>query len=251
MINFPSIEGTLPIIENCIFFSCDTVYYERYGIPLINSIVNQIPWIGVHCHLISQTNKITLIEHPQLTHTFEVVDQSFIESIPVNSSRIFSSEKYNFSPNSLITYYACSRFLRASKIFTSKHSVLQIDCDSLLFSPFTEEEFKEVTSIPLPTRKPKKNEKILASCISFGSGISGHKFRIELKEKLSEAINTGIYWFIDQDVLEKIFNNETLESIPVKWNNWNFKDPEAYFRTAKGNKKDSNFFIEELKKWSN
>jgi hypothetical protein len=251
MIELPSIDGDPPSTENCIFFSCDTVYYKKYGIPLINSIVSQIPWVAVHCHVITTDSKTNLIKHPQLTHTIEVINRSFIEKIPVNNNRTFTSEKYNFSPSPLTTYYACSRFLRAADIFNNSHSVLQIDCDSLLFSPFTEQEFKNVTLNPLPTRKTKKTEKILASCISFGSGESGNKFRIELKDTLLKTINLGIYWFIDQDVLEKIFNKVSLESIPSKWNNWNFKDPEAFFRTAKGNKKDSDFFIKELTRWSN
>lgn len=249
-ISLPSIDGDFPLNSQCIYFSCDSAYYEKYGKPLLTSIVSQIPWIGVHCHLISFDKNFSLFKDKNVSHTVEIVDEEFINSLPVNQSRIFSSEKYNFSPSSLTTYYACARFIRAQEIFDDRHSILQIDCDSILCKPFSEEEFLKVTERPLPTRKPKKLEKVLASCISLGSGDNGVNFRQELSQNMINSISEGIYWFIDQDVLEQMFNTGSLDSIPNKWNNWNFKDPDAYFRTAKGNKKDSELFLNLLKRWS-
>lgn len=243
------IDGNLPTGTRCIYFSCDTNYYFKYGKPLIRSIVSQIPWISVHCHLITFDKNLDLFKNKNVTTTFEVIDSNFIKSIPEDKNRIFSSDKYGFTPTTTITYYACARFLRSHEIFNETQSVLQIDCDSLLCNTFSKEEFDIATKNPLPTRKPKNPNRILASSLSLGSGKTGKKFRKELHDRLLSKIKTGMYWFIDQDVLEEIFNTN-LDTLPVKWNNWNFKDPEAYFRTAKGNKKDATFFQEALLKWS-
>lgn len=245
----PKINGSLPIGTRCIYFSCDTNYYFKYGRPLINSIVSQIPWVSVHCHLITFDKNIDIFKNKNVTTTFEIIDSNFIDSIPEDKSKTFSSNKYGFEPTTAITYYACARFLRSCEIFNETQSVLQIDCDSLLYNIFSKEEFDIATKNPLPTRKPKNPNRILASSLSLGTGKNGAEFRKELRNSLFSKIQTGMYWFIDQDVLEEIFNNN-LDTLPVKWNNWNFKDPEAYFRTAKGNKKDAASFQEALLKWS-
>jgi len=247
----PLLQGNKPTIADIVFFSCDEIYYEKYGKPLIKSILKQIPWIGVHCHVIQKDENFQKLNHTRLTHTYEVVDDQFINSIPIASGKDFSSKKYDFEPTPLITYYACCRFMRAGEIF-NENSVLQIDCDSLLFHPFSQHSFRQLTEVPRAMRKPKSIESVIASAISFGTGKSGMDFRSKMSAKMFKAFSAGSYWFIDQAILEQIFNEDMTKIIPQHWNTWSFKSKkEAYFRTGKGNKKDTNeLYIEHLDKWT-
>jgi hypothetical protein len=248
MFELPNIEGDLPQNKHVIYFSCDDVYYVEYGIPLIKSIIKQIPWITVHCHLMLRDGSISLFKHKRVTYTYERVTNSFIESIP--KPKIM---KYGQQKDPLIVYYACARFLHIDKLFQTHQHVLQIDCDSLLFNPFPQEAFEVLTNTVKCMRKPKAPDKIIASAISLGTGIPGQKFREELALKLYKQINEfGAYWFVDQDVLQDIFNNSDYASMPMLWNTWSFKKKDAYFRTGKGDKKDTvGIFKTKLRYWKN
>ena len=250
----PTVYGTCSFYDDVIFFSCDEKYYIEYGIPLIKSIINQINWIGVHCHVIyddSEKNEI-LLSHPRLTHTYEIINQDFIDSIPYAPSKNVGLTKSTMEINQKIIYFACCRYLQLDKIIKGNRRVLQIDCDSVLFNSFSKQAFDELTNTVRPMRKPKTPEKIIASAVSFGRGKEGKKFRELLCEKIKERFNEGSYWFIDQIVLQEIFNSMQTTPIPQEWNTWSFKKKTAYFRTGKGNKKETNeIYISTINKWRN
>jgi lipopolysaccharide biosynthesis glycosyltransferase len=248
----PLVHGTCSFYDDVIFFSCDEKYYVEYGIPLIKSIINQINWIGIHCHVIYEDNEKSeiLLSHPRLTHTYEIINQKFIDSIPYAPTKNVGLTKSNMEINPKIIYFACCRYLQLDKIITGHRRVLQIDCDTILFKSFSREEFINLTNSVRPMRKPKTPEKIIASAVSFGRGKEGKKFRHLLCEKIKERFNDGCYWFIDQVVLQEIFNTMQTIPIPQEWNTWSFKKKNAYFRTGKGNKKETNeMYINAVNKW--
>ena len=245
MFILPDIHGTFPKHTHIIYFSCDDIYYKQYGLPLIRSIVEQIPWISVHCHLLLR-NPITYFTHSRVTYTHEEITDTFIESIPD-----VKKVKHGHKRDKLTVYYSCARFLQIHKLFNKDQQILQIDCDSLLFTPFTQNSFEELTSTVKCMRKPKSPEKVIASALSLGRGDSGQSFRKTLAENLFKQMKDyGAYWFIDQDVLQNIFNGAEYDHMPLLWNTWSFKKKGAYFRTGKGSRKDtSDTFNIELEKW--
>ena len=237
--------------NNIIFFSCDLNYFHEYGIPLIKSIVNQIDWIGVHCHLILKNNDFSKFTHPRVSFSYEIITDEFINSIPLGKQRLAKKANTEISPE--IIYYSCARFMQLDKIFTdTSKNILQIDCDSLLFNKFSQQEFCTITDIPRPMRKEKNPKKIIASAISLGAGVTGAEFRKKLSQLLLSEFQKNAYWFIDQHILQFIFAETDLkETIPFYWNTWSFKKQKAYFRTAKGNKKDNPEYINALEYWNN
>lgn len=246
----PKVQGTLPSKENIVYFSCDENYYNEYGIALIKSIIYQIDWIHVHCHIISKNPVTFLKEFPRTTYTYEIIDEKFVNTIPFE--KLFSVSKVDTEINPEIVYFSCARFMQLNKIFDHTHRVFQIDCDSLLFKTFTIEDFKWLTDTPKPMRKTKSPQKIIASAISFGSGSTGQDFRNLLSETLYERFSQQAYWFIDQIALQEIFNQYNYESIPLHWNTWNKFHKIAFFQTAKGNKKDNyKKFIDAKNYWLN
>ena len=244
MFELPDIQGDLPQHKYIIYFSCDDIYYHKYGIPLIKSIVNQIPWINVHCHVMLR-NKVIFYTHSQVSYSYENITEEFIQTIP--NAKI---TKYGQQKDKLIVYYSCARFMQIEKLFKKNQHILQVDCDSLLFRPFKKDEFESLTSTVKCMRKPKSPEKVIASALSLGTGEKGQSFREQLSDKLYKKISDyGAYWFVDQDVLQDIFNNSNYTDMPLLWNTWSLKKKDAYFRTGKGNKKESTLFQIELEKW--
>lgn len=248
----PEIQLETNSLNNLIFFSCDTVYYALYGKALIKSILGRNSWLGVHCHIIVKNSSIQKYNDPRVSYSFEYIDDDFINTINFQESST-SLTKYDAVLDAEKTYYACARFMQIDKIFpdTSKR-ILQVDCDSLLFKDFSKLEFEDLTNNVRAMRKPKTPEKIIASCLSLGSGTQGLNFRKTLSLKLFDEFSTRAYWFIDQIVLQEVFEDIQSEPIPLHWNHWSFKKRHSYFRTGKGNKKSNNdVFLRELKKWNN
>jgi len=244
LFRLPNIEGDLPQHKHIVYFSCDDIYYQNYGLALIKSILNQIPWITIHCHLLLK-NDVSLYKHKRISYTFERITESFIKNIPEGKIVKNGQKK-----DKLTVYYSCARFLQIHKLFKPHQHVLQIDCDSLLFKEFNQEAFQSITHTVKCMRKPKRPEIIIASALSLGTGEKGQSFREQLSDKLYKKISEyGAYWFVDQDVLQDIFNNSNYTDMPLLWNTWSFKKKDAYFRTGKGNKKESNLFQIELEKW--
>jgi len=242
----PEIHGITPTLQNIIYFSCDETYYNDFGIPLIKSIISQVSDIGVHCHIIKKNLDFQPTLFERTTYTWELIDDTFLSSIPLSQSP--TTGKYNKEKTAEVVYYSCARFMQLDKIFSKHHRVLQIDCDSILWQSFPLADFLEVTNEVRAMRKPKSPEKLIASAISFGNGIEGHRFRKHFATELYTAFSTNAYWFIDQDVMQKVFKFP-FQSIPIFWNTWSFKKRAGYFRTAKGNKKNNDTFNNKRKYW--
>lgn len=249
----PEVYGNQSPFNDVIFFSCDEKYYEIYGIALIKSIIDQINWISVHCHVIHEGNKsINYFQHPRVTHTWEIIDNQFINSIPYDPTKSVGLTKSNLEISPKIVYFACCRFMQIDKIFTGNKRILQIDCDTILFNPFNKQAFYEITNGVRAMRKPKTPEKIIASTLSLGYGEEGNKFRKFLADQMLQEFAKGCYWFVDQVVLQNIFSQMKFEPIPQNWNTWSFKKKQAFFRTGKGNKKETNeIYLDQVAFWKN
>lgn len=237
----PEIYGEKSSHYEVIYTGCDENYYELYAVPLIISILNQIDWIAVHCHVVFENNyKEIFLKHPRLTHTYEIIDDNFINSIPINSKATMKLEKYDTELTPKIIYFASCRFMQLEKIFEGDKRILQIDSDSILFKPFSKKDFYQLTDSVRAMRKPKSPEKIMASTLSCGNNNEGILFRKKLSKKMFEVFSSGAYWFVDQVVLQDFFSDLVFEPISLEWNTWSFKKRSAFFRTAKGNKKETN-----------
>lgn len=255
---------TLPKVQfynqpnnNLIYFSCDKKYFMLYGKALIKSIIYQIDWISVHVHLILKEDfhLIDFLDHPRVSYSYEYIDNSFIETIPFTSDAYYTLDKYEVDLNPEVVYYSCARFMQLPYIFpTAKNRILQIDCDSLLFEPFTAKDFASLTSTVSIMRKPKDKHKIIASAMSFGKGKNSLYCRNLIANMLTSKFSKKAYWFIDQICLQEIFNKNLVEHNVMlqHWNTWSFKKKTAFFRTGKGNKKHNNtMYIENLEYWKN
>jgi hypothetical protein len=206
-------------------------------------------WVNVHCHVITKNANIVFEEFPRTTHSYEIIDQEFLDSIPFEDTGPIG--KYGLTVTPEILYYSCARFMQVDKIFHPSQHVLQVDCDSILYQPIPQEQFLWATSTPRAMRKPKSPDKIIASIVSFGSGQVGNSFRKTLSQSLFNSFSKNAYWYIDQVVLKEEFDKIEFEPLPFMWNSWNLKKKDSYFKTAKGNKKFEETFSNEVDNWKN
>lgn len=251
----PELQGNRSQAQRHIYVSSDIVYYDRYVRPLINSIVKQIAWINVHVHLVlDQEPPADLEVHDRVTHSWEILDQEFVDTMPMAVSNARNEMNSRMLKTTDIVqikkkiYYSCARFLRMSELFAPDQQVLQIDADTILNAPFTPQEFDSVTQTPRAMRKPKDPDTLIASCIGLGTGSAGQQFREHFRDLLMETFDRGAYWFMDQDCLREAFKSIKFETIDILWCSWGNKRGMRFF-TGKGDKKNQADFVNKVESW--
>ena len=249
------LQGDRPVGQHVIYVSCDTNYYYRLVVPLINSIVKQIDWIHVHVHLICYDQPIMdCYEHDRVSFSYEIISKDFISNIKLNThpDRMYrNTQILKTSDNYVIKekiYYSCARFMRMQDLFEPEQFVLQIDADTILCRPFGKEDFESVTVVPRGMRKPKDPGTLIASCIGLGTGTAGQDLRQKFAQRLIETFEEGAFWFMDQWILKEIFADIEFESIDINWCSWGDKR-NMFFYTGKGDIKGHLEFTSRADMW--
>lgn len=248
-------QGQFPTGKHIIYVSADEEYYNKFVRSLVHSVLRQIDWIFVHVHVVcNNVPPADTIKNDRLTLSYEIIDQQFIDSIKLDQSpkRIAMNEKIlNTNDVGQIKrkiYYSCARFLRMADLFGPDQYVLQIDADSILNLPFDQLSFETVTRVPRAMRKPKDWSTLMAGCLGLGTGSVGENFKQQFKANLLESFNTGVYWFVDQQVLKDVFSGTAFEPIDILWCSWGNKR-DMHFFTAKGDKKNQADFLRKVEQW--
>ena len=251
----PELQGSRPRGKHIIYVSSDILYYDRYVRPLIHSIVRQIRWLHVHVHLVVDQELPTDLEsHERVTHSWEIMDQEFLDKIPMSASTARNEmNRRMLKTDDLLEikkkiYYSCARFIRMTELFDQDQQALQIDADTILNGAFAVEEFDSVTRTPRAMRKPKDPDTLIASCIGLGTGQAGQEFREKFRDLLLTTFDRGAYWFMDQDCLREAFRNIKFETIDILWCSWGNKRGMHFF-TGKGDKKNQSDFVNKIEQW--
>ena len=253
--HLPELLGSKPQGQRLIYVSSDMAYYDLYVRPLIHSIVDQIPWLHVHVHVVvDQVPPSDLEAHERVTHSWEILTPQFIDAMPMS----VSTARNEMNGRMLKTmdpleikkkiYYSCARFMRMAELFGLNQQVLQIDADTILYMPFTLQEFDSVTQTPRAMRKPKDPDTLIASCVGLGTGSAGQQFREHFRDLLLATFDRGAYWFMDQDCLREAFRNIPFETIDILWCSWGNKRGMRFF-TGKGDKKNQADFVNKVQRW--
>jgi hypothetical protein len=210
------IYGDLGIANNSFYFGCDSVYFEKYGISLINSLQKHATWANIHVHIFNPLNMhIELCKQKRVTCTYEDITFS------------------NMSPT---TYYSCVRFIRIPEIFTNTARIISLDCDGIAVKEIPKEIFLEFTEISTVLWRAK-HQRSLASSVFFGPD----DFRVVYAKRLKEYFTSNTAeWYLDQNVMdEMIMCNEVNTTDSTIWGSTKHKT-EILIWTGKGNIKDSN-----------
>lgn len=259
----PPIQGMLGTHKFFVYVAADSVYFERFGRALINSVMRNTDH-GVHVHLYNPSA-------PQLTWisclnrvscTWETIDNEQFKDAVAFWSQANLPEPYAGRRNKMLglkqftdsanleqwiykTYYACMRFVRLAEFVDGPRSLLEIDIDGLVRRPF-ETSFADGRDFHL-YEKVKGGH--LAGSILFNRSQRSFKFLQELAATIRKEIERdNIYWFLDQHCLDSVVTRYNKGLLPISYVDWHMK-PDSAIWSAKGKRKELEIFKRELDRY--
>ena len=254
----PKLNGTVPDNDFFIYTACDSVYFDNFAIPLLNSIQSN-SGNAVHLHIFNpRPDQLELCNNFQdLTTTWEIVPEHLFK----NASRVWETEpatplmlsQYRRTLNAMSKgkdktiiermqkiYFACARFIRLQSIFSNSNAVFSIDVDAIVCKPI---EFVNVSHDIMIHRVTGKDPRFLAG----GIYLRKSDFTISVLEKYSTELTASVaadylYWGLDQDLLNSVIPLDAYGQLPMEYIDWNMGDTGVIW-TAKGTRKDSAKFV--------
>ena len=200
---------------NFFFFAADNVYFDMYGKGLALSLLDRAPWSKIHVHFYNQTTEQKeWCERKNISYSNDIIDRNNPE---------------------FKTLCACIRFIRIPEIFDQSARIIAFDCDVIAKNIIPIEKFIEDTEISKVTLR--KGNRSLASAITFGND----SFRNDFRDLLLKNFKIdNIYWFLDQNVLDDMIQEEKVATMESNndWAGLKMLDTQMIW-TAKGDKKTS------------
>lgn len=256
----PSRLGNIPPTSPFIFTAGDSKYFEIYGKPLVNSILQNTKY-HVHIHLYNpSTQHLDWLVKDRVSFSYEYVDKEEFCDIAADwlVRKDFNNirEKQMFDKGQLYgekflqelirkTYYACCRFIRLSEILKKGSRCLAIDIDGLVRADFPMVLENENHDFYL-YRKPSGEH--LAGAILFTE--RSKKFLVDYSNHIAENIvKEDLYWFMDQIELDKCVPKYNAGVLPMSYIDWEMDDNSSIW-SAKGKRKDTIIFLDEQKKYN-
>jgi hypothetical protein len=222
----PIVLGDTNIDQDSLYFGCDSVYFKKYGIPLINSLKEHAAWANIHAHIFNpEQSQLAWCKDNNITASYEFID---------------------INTRELNTYYACVRFIRIPEIFNNNVRVISLDCDGIAIRKISKDKFLEDTNSSKIFWR-EKQQKSLASSVFFGPD----DFRLRYADKLKSYFDSDNYgWYLDQNVMDEMIANHEVEiTTSADWG-WYKTKGTVMIWTGKGNTKDEPAFQELIKKYS-
>ena len=222
----PKIQGTVDIADNSFYFGCDTLYFEKYGKSLANSLKIHAPWANIHCHIFNpSTEQLEWCNKKRISVSYEFVDITIRE------------------PS---TYYACVRFIRVPEIFQPSTRIISLDCDSIAIADLPKHQFISDTDTTKVFWRTKGG-KSLASTVLFGPD----NVRVVYANLLQKSFEDDSYkWFLDQDVMDKMISQKSFGIFTdTTWGTTAPKKKSALIWTGKGDRKLSKEFQDMLQRY--
>lgn len=260
--NLPPIQGGLKQTGFFFYVAADSVYFDRFGRPLVNSIAKNSPH-GIHVHLYDPTpQQIDYCQqHHRVSLTWEVLSPDQFDSALAFWGRHDLPEPYHGRRNKMLglkqftdcsnlaswirkTYYACMRFVRLPEIVAEPRRFLEIDIDGLVRGPFPTE-FNNDADHDFYLYEKKKGGH-LAGAILYTEKPNTLAFIRELADKIrTEIERDNIYWFLDQHSLDAVVPNYRRGLLPISYIDWHM-DPASAIWSAKGKRKELEVFQKEI-----
>lgn len=263
--NLPPLQGHLEQSGFFIYAAADSVYFEKFGRPLINSVTANTQ-IGIHLHLYDPTpEQIAFCEqHQRCSLTWENLLPDQFDSAYKFWSKIDLPEPYNSRRKKMLgmkqftdsadlrswiikTYYACMRFVRLAEFIDRPRRFLEIDIDGLVRSDFPIEFGDESTHDFYLYEKSKGGH--LAGAIFY----TDKPQTLDFIKDMARVIRTEIekdntYWFLDQHSLDAVVPNFRKGLLPISFIDWHMQPGSAIW-SAKGKRKELEIFQRELDRY--
>jgi hypothetical protein len=184
------------------------------------SLLDRAPWSKIHVHFYNQTiEQKDWCERKNISYSNDIIDRDNPE---------------------FRTLCACIRFIRIPEIFEQSARIIAFDCDVIAKNIIPKEKFIEDTKVSKVTLR--KGNRSLASAITFGND----NFRNDFRDRLLKNFEIdNIYWFLDQDVLDEMLQEEKVATMRSDWGGTKMLDGQMIW-TAKGDRKISRAQYQQL-----
>lgn len=218
--NISPLHNQIKLSGNCFYFAADNIYFDLYGKALALSLLDRAPWSKIHVHFYNQTiEQKDWCERKNISYSNDIIDRDNPE---------------------FRTLCACIRFIRIPEIFEQSARIIAFDCDVIAKNIIPKEKFIEDTKVSKVTLR--KGNRSLASAITFGND----NFRNDFRDRLLKNFEIdNIYWFLDQDVLDEMLQEEKVATMRSDWGGTKMLDGQMIW-TAKGDRKISRAQYQQL-----
>ncbi len=214
------IKGDKPM-GDVLFASCDSKYFNNFGIPLLYSANDHEHTL--HLHVINPTSD----------------DIVTLKDLQVKKDFTYTIEENNIQSRE---YYSCNRFMVAPTFLETADRLLIIDTDCLVMNKmeFPEADFGLFLRDPLPGTVGWEQE---GTHVAAGMVLLS-KQSMEFAKDLSKALyEHELIWFLDQVMLWRLYNVYKDELFFHKFTpddmDWEFL-PDTKIWTGKGPRKYDN-----------
>jgi hypothetical protein len=260
--NLPPLEGTLNQSSFFVYAAADRLYFDTHGKPLINSVIQNSPDLGVHVHIYDPTDEqLSFCQNKsQVSVTWEHTDPMAFEQVCTEwiSRTRFDNDRQRqmwkkgqsggrLEMLKLIkqTYYACMRFARLAEILPQGQRCLEIDVDGLVRAPFS----IDLGDCDFYLYEKPKDGTHLAGAILFNGKPGTHDFLQAYGSAMRENISgNDIYWFLDQVVLDQLVPRYRKGLLPMSYIDWAMR-PDSAIWSAKGKRKELQVFKNEQSRY--
>lgn len=208
----------------------DTLYFNRWAKYLFFSIKTHAPWAHVHFHV------------------FDPVDADLIwlNSVSCSYSAEATPDHYCQDHDTKVIYWAAARYMRVPEIYTDSTPVINLDVDSIMIRPLSQQQFETDLSRSWVPVAPKRETRSLCSAIGFAAD-SG---RYAVREKLYNVYaNSRLSWALDQRLCDELLDENKLQPMDLRYTDYKMKDT-SYIWTGKGDRVEKSSFKNELRVYS-
>lgn len=270
----PELQGSLSQRDFFIYVAADHDYFERYGVPLINSVLRNTMH-GVHAHIYDPAPQdLSFCQQDRVSVSWEHTAPSQFDSAYGRWSRTDLIEPEASRKQKMLglkqfhqnqdlelwirkTYYACMRFVRLAQLLEHPRRLLEIDIDGIVRAPF-QTRFDDDDACDIYLYEKHKLDKRtrertftghLAGSILITDKPTAWQFVQDLGHMIRREIEQdNTYWFLDQHSLDATVIAYRKGVLPQTYIDWHM-GPDSAIWTAKGKRKDLEIFQSELAKY--
>jgi len=200
------------IDRNGFMLAADTIYFNDWCKTLYMSIRKHAPWAHIHFHIFDATDQ----------------DREWLNKHPCTYTTEVTPEHYATDNDTAKKYWVAARYFRVPEIYTDSTLVIDLDADSIMVNPLSQETFEQdLQRSWVPTRPSS-----LASAVAFGRDNVRHVFA----ERLLDVYHNGsLRWGEDQIILNEMLAKDEIAAMDLRYTHFKF-DPSAYIWTGKGDR---------------
>jgi hypothetical protein len=250
-----------------IFSGCDSNYWRQYGKSFVNSFKHFNPDKNVHIHLCNPEQQVLdeinsmpcnysvqYITHDTLKNSANITKKYVLDELKneeLKSKIKFSlkfftegSDDEKYYNQIKFIYFACSRFIKLSEIWSGEHPVAAYDIDSICKGPI---QFSDMLQTRSEGCLSVKGNRFVVSLAAFQQS---SKMLRDWGDHLKRSFQEETLWgFLDQDTFVELSKKYNVHPIEKKFCDHTSKNHGALVITGKGQTKYGDFFKQEIDKW--